>query len=54
MANILDHQKTIGIVGSNPDAHEFILSKSLGLLRMLCQTEERAFLLVRIKNFWLI
>lgn len=42
MANILNHQKTIGIVGSTPDAHEFILEANrLGFITYhLCQTEE--------------
>ncbi|SHE52187.1 5-(carboxyamino)imidazole ribonucleotide synthase [Atopostipes suicloacalis DSM 15692] len=42
MANSLNHQKTIGIVGSNPDAHEFILEANrLGFITyQLCQTEE--------------
>lgn len=44
MANSLNHQKTIGIVGSNPDAHEFILEANrLGFITyQLCQTEEEA------------
>src|SRR5699024_6386 len=42
MANNLNHQKTIGIVGSNPGAHEFILEANcLGFITyQLCQTEE--------------
>lgn len=55
MANILDHQKTIGIVGSNSDAHEFILEANrLGFITyQLCQTEEeRAFSVGADKEFF--